>query len=371
MLILPNERAFGMRLMAGVGAYSGERGGWWFTVPGLGGQAPETADPIAWAGDGVILPVTSQPLADALLASRRPFVNITAFPGVPSVGNDNHAIGLMAAEHLLERGFRNFAFAEYDTTIYASQRGEAFRDAIRQARFECIERHRHIPSGGTPEPMDAYAQWLQRLPRPCGVFVFTDARAWAILQAAERLAIRVPDELAILGADNEPFCACTNPPLSSIALDGYQIGYRAAQLLDELMHGAPAPAEPILIPPRHIVVRRSTDALAIADPLVADVIRHIRLNAHRPIDVAELLRDSGVSRRTLERRFLATRGHTPFIEIRNAQLRHAERLLRETDLSISRVARSTAFATLRQLGKIFREEHGISPSAWRKRFRSS
>jgi LacI family transcriptional regulator len=208
---------------------------------------------------------------------------------------------------------------------------------------------------------------LAKLPKPVGIYAANDQLGVRLLDACQRAGIAVPEEVAVVGTENEEtLCAFATPPLSSVRFDGATVGYIAAQMLDRLMNGRAKPAAETLVPPKGIVVRASSDDLVINDRLVAQAARLIRENAAAGISVKDVCRTLGASRSTLERRMVAALKRTPKEEILRLRFREVERLLRDTALTIDAIAAQTGFAHSHYLQAAFKQRHGRTPGEFRR-----
>lgn len=213
--------------------------------------------------------------------------------------------------------------------------------------------------------------WLESLTTPAGVFVATDQLAKLVSDVCWQHRIRVPEQVAILGADNDQaLLEMCNPALSSIDTNGVRVGFEAAALLDGLMAGRRVGQRTVRIPPQGVVLRRSTDLLAIDDDVVAEAVRFIHTHRNRPITVKQVVSELSVSRRSLELRFSRSLRRTPWQEIRRSQIEHVKQMLRETDLPVQDLARSSAFGNSRRLSTIFRQETGATPTGYRRKHRA-
>ena len=329
--------------------------------------------------DGILAEVIDAATAARFRGMRLPVVNVASrlLPGLlPSVTVDNDAIGRAAAQHLHERGHHRFAFVGIPDHRYSDERGQAFADELDRLG------HRVSTSFGWPDhdagtapltPEQDFRQlhdWLASLPRPIGIMACNDIRARHVVQLAMQLGLRVPEDVSVVGADNDELqCELADVPLSSVDVGLERVGYEAAALLDRLMRGEPEPAGPMRIPPAGVVTRRSSDVLAIDDPDVATAVAFIREHADRNIEVEDVLDVVHVSRRTLERRFAAVLGRSPREEIRRVHLDRARSLLSETDLPMPQVAQRAGFANAERLSAIFRRCVGQTPTAYRRQFR--
>lgn len=284
----------------------------------------------------------------------------------PSVISDNTAIGHAGAEHLLKRGFRNLAFCGLADTAYANQRYEGFATRAAQAG-RCVVRY--AMDVGRKDLRDDLHRWLADLPRPCGVMASNDVMAKRIIDICAVHRIDVPWEIAVVGVDDDPMlCTTAATAISSVAIAAEEIGYRAARLLDELMQGAtPAPSGPILIPPRSVVLRQSSDVVAVNDAVVARAIRFIHARVAQPIAVTDVAEHVGLSSRALELRFRATMGCSPSTAIRHARVDLAKKLIDSTTASLCQIAGRSGFRDQAYLSRVFRSVTGMHPQEYRDR----
>jgi LacI family transcriptional regulator len=288
---------------------------------------------------------------------------------------DDYAIGRLAADYLLDLGLRNFGFLGLAGVNFSVLRRKGFIDALASQNLVAEDMREQgytfppdttVPANVSP----AVLAWLLALPKPAGIFCSTDNRAAEVLEVCRLSGIRVPEDVCVLGVDNDELVTkVTHPPLSSIALPTHKIGFEAARLLDELMSGGERPAAPILFPPTGVVARQSTNLLSIADPDVLAAVRYIREQVHRQVTVRDLLRAVPVNRRYLERKFKQHLGRTPLQEIRRVRLEKAKQLLSETELSMPAVARRSGFPNAARLANVFHDGTGMTPSQYRKAFR--
>jgi LacI family transcriptional regulator len=303
---------------------------------------------------------------------------------------DDVATGELAAKHFLERGFRHFGFFGVPWMRWSREREAGFRAEIERtfrARAEAAGNGDSSSNNFTfasysvadavaraafgdslKQRAAAMGAWLKSLPKPLAVLAANDLWGSELVQAAREQGLNVPDDVAVLGVDNEELlCEIAHPPLSSIRLGGEQIGRAAVALLGQLLQGK-TPKQPLQrIPPMGIVTRQSTDVLAVEDPDVAAAIRHIRRHAVEGLSVKQLLDSIAVNRRTLERRFVSVLGHTPLDEIRRVRMERAKALL-QTDLPIYDVAARCGFATPEYLATSFLQATGTTPTAYRRQF---
>ena len=218
--------------------------------------------------------------------------------------------------------------------------------------------------------MAKLAGWLKELPKPVGILTWNADSGRQVIYAAQEARVKVPEEAALLsGSDDDLLCEVSHIPISAVLVAAEQIGYRAAQTLHRLMLGRPAREAPVLIPPLGIVTRQSTDTLAIPDRALVTAVSFIRENASKPIQVNDVARHAGLSRRVLERRFMQVLARTVAEEIRRAHFERARKLLVETDLSIPEVADAAGFGTPEYFAYVFKRELARTPLKYRKEIR--
>ncbi len=331
-----------------------------------------------WRGDGIISRWSSPAFAAALRKARVAAVDLTHrgdLFGIPRIASDDRAIGRLAAEHLLERGFRSLAFCGYSGMRWSRRRQEGFLEAV--VGTDGAGRVYETPWGGPDaEPWErqqkAIGRWLRRLPRPVGVMACNDDRGLHVLDACRRAGLAVPEEVAVIGVDDDPLlCELCDPPLSSVVPNPERIGYEAAELLDRLMAGEPAGFRERTIPPLGVVTRLSTDVLAVDDARVVAAVRFIREHACHGITVRDVLGHTPLSRTALERHFRRYLGRSPQAEIRAVQLKRVKQLLAETDLKMDQIAELAGFEHPEYLSVVFKRELGLTPGQFRREARAS
>jgi LacI family transcriptional regulator len=295
----------------------------------------------------------------------------------PFVATDDLAVGRMAAEHLLGMGLRNFAFAGEDSFPHARLRAEGFAQTIRDRQpGSRVQEYRHAmpPSRefGDVASEKVFLRWLTGLPHPTGLFAVNDTWAAVIADRCHEADIRVPDDVAILGVDNDDLvCESAWPPLSSIQTSGQRIGYEAARLLDRLMSGRKARTHQVLLPPIQVVARESTNALPTAGRAVTAAVRFIREHSFEPLTVTDVVQAAHVSRRLLEMRFRAELGCSVLDAIHRAHVDRARHLLLDTDMAMPDIAESAGFPNATRMGIVFNRLTGTPPSSYRKQQRIS
>ncbi|MFO0910156.1 MAG: substrate-binding domain-containing protein [Isosphaeraceae bacterium] len=380
-LLVETARGYGRDFLRGVVRYARLHGPWSFYVtPGDFEQALPRMR--SWGGTGIIARIETDRVARAILAAGLPTIALglsekqlrrgNPLSRLSEVVSDSHGAGGMAAEHLMERGLRHFGFVGVAGRIWSLRRQEGFCARLEASGLEalCFEpgRKGQILEWAREEPL--LVEWLLRLPRPVGIMACNDDRGRAVLEACRTAGLRVPEEVAVVGVDNdELLCDLADPPLSSVSLNAEAGGYRAAELLDGLMQGRIRKARRIVVEPLRVVARRSSEVVAIADPDVAGALRYIQEHACEPISVKDVVKALVVSRRALEIRFRKETGRTIHGALIRSRLARAQQLLIETDLPVERVASATGFGRPSYLAQVFREHHGMTPAAFRRQAR--
>jgi LacI family transcriptional regulator len=370
-LLIETSSSYGRGLLKGIARYARLHGPWAFFLE-PGGQ-DENPPPLRdWGVDGVITLLRTRRQAKRLLATRLPIVDLDfTIPGLVPWGvcNDEVGVAKTAAEHLLSRGLRHFAFiggTEPTDSLWETQRRDAFVAAVGEAQ---VYPWTVLPWGREQKRL---ARWLRRLPLPCGVLAAHDQRARHVLEAARLAGLRIPDDLAVLGVDNdETLCELSTPSISSVALDTDAIGYEGARMLHGLLRGRRAPKKTVLVPPLGVVARRSSDLLAMADPAVVAAVRFMDANLGRPIRIADVLGAAGLSRKTLEVRFRKSIGRTPHEELQRRRLDRVKSLLRQTSSPLKQIARAAGFTYVEHLHQVFRRATGMTPSQFRAQGRGT
>jgi LacI family transcriptional regulator len=316
--------------------------------------------------DGVIVMLHDQRTARPFQQARVPVVNTARtlslerlqLAHLHSVLPDDEAVGRMAYRYFRERGFTNFAFCGHPTGDWSLARQRAFAESARADGFEC---------DATVHADQVPARWIASLPRPVAILAANDRYSWYAVDACRIAKRKIPDDVAILGVDNDELTvAMARPALSSIELPGFRIGEEAAALLAALMAGSRVSPVPRLLPPESVISRASTDVLAMNDEAVVQALRFIRANATRPITVDDVLDAVPLGRRSLERRFRQALGRSLLDEIRQVHIERAKRLLCDTTLDMPVIARESGFASAVRFSTVFHQVVGMPPTAFRR-----
>lgn len=359
--------AYGRGVAKGVVNYAKVAGGWHIGLSPAVNVAQVLRD--SHRPEGVVVQAVRQDAIAQIQAMNLPAVNISdtfdEYP-MPTVCSDHRAVAACAVEHLCSRGLKHLAFSGPSSGWYVSQRRAGFVAAVESAG-QGPPAFVHEAGG---RGLGDLSQLLRRGPLPLGVFAAHDHWARLVVSAALAAGLRIPEDVAVVGVDNDELVCETSPvPLSSVAVSAERIGFEAAARLHRLMRGETVEAGRTVLPPQGVVVRQSSDVLAIDDPNVAAAVRYIAENAQRQIGVEDILDHLTISRRQLEKRFRTVLGRSPAAEIRRARIEKAKHLMDTTNLPLSRIAERSGFMDLSLLGKSFRREMGMTPTQYRRRSR--
>jgi LacI family transcriptional regulator len=338
--------------------------------------AREKVIPWGWEGDGILAWLgAGDDLAEFVRQAKKPTVDFSfrrPHLKFTRVLEDHAHAAQLAAEHFLSRGFQNFIFySDTDNWSY-EERGAGFVEALARSGRECswLRWHKSPEFRTDREQWKRKRRWLvsqlNRAPKPLAVFAANDEHALEVLESCETAKIAVPEQVAIVGAENYLLAAdAMRTPISSVDTNLEMLGYRGAQLLDDLMDGKKPPREPIRVPAANIVTRKSSDLLAINHKGVANSLRFIWQHAHQPISVKDLVEVAAMSRRGLHKAFLENVGRTPGQELQRVRIDHAKRLLAESDHKMEVLASMCGYQSANSFCVAFKQATGLSPKQFR------
>lgn len=380
-LLIETSRTYGRGILQGIAQYAHLHGPWsFFTVEReLHSGIPAWLN--TWQGDGVIARIEDRAMAARLRRLGCPVVDVLGqarFAGIPAFDTDARAVARLAADFFFRAGFAHFAYSGYPGLPFSDRRGDAFRDCLRERGQDLLE----LP-GLPPQPkrgdiqaveqhalsaLRRTADWIRAQPRPLAVFACNDVRAQQVLNACRESGLRVPEDVAVMGVDNDDvLCNLCDPPLTSIEPDTARLGHEAARLLDRLMRGERAAAPFTSIPPSRLVERTSTDIIAIDDPVMAQAVRFIRNEIGRGIAVKDVLAHVARSRTDLERRFHRWLGASIHDELLRRRLERVRALLEESSLGLQAIADRSGLSTAAHLCRLFQQHFHLTPSEYRRR----
>ncbi len=331
--------------------------------------------PEHWEGDGVIT------LLNEENSKYLPHIQTLNLPTIgigyalqdhyPVLLGDHAKTGALGAEHFLERNFKNYAFVFFDNSILEKERCAGFEAALEASgKPYHLHKWKNRIRGKTRsyrEVRDWLVKQLEATPKPLAVMAQNDDSAILVLYACIDAGISVPEEVAVLGADNNPLiCDFAPIPLSSVDCDLHSLGYMAGAQLDRIIKGAEAPNQPILSPPQGIVLRRSTDIPAIENLLVSKAVRFIWDHFDEPINVDTIIKLTGMSRSLVYQEFDRAIGRSIAKEITRCRIKKAKALLEETDMSINDIAPACGFAGVVSFCRAFARETGCTATGYRQ-----
>src|ERR1051326_7040083 len=387
-LLIESSRTYGRGILRGIANYAHVHGPWsiYSHERELHSGIPEWLR--TWKGDGIIARIEDRRMANALLRLGHPVVDVLGtkrFPSIVGFDTDAKAVARLAADFFLRSGFRNLAFCGYRGIPFSDRREAAFAEHLSKygvkvrifapkvlryppAHIQAVEQ-----SGLAAEK--AIAGWLRKQPRPLALFACNDVRAQQALNACREHGIKVPEEIAVIGVnDDDVLCSLCEPPLTSIQPDTERLGYEAAEVLDQMIKGKRPKIEMVQIPPMRVVERTSTDVVPIDDPITVQAVRFIRDHVDRGIGVKDVLAHVNRSRTDLEGRFRRWLHTSIRAEIVRRRIDRVCSLLQQTDLTLDEIAKGAGISTTAHLCRMFQHKLGQTPSDYRhwhkKRFQA-
>lgn len=375
VLLINPSRKYTRGILRGIAEYARLQGLWTFYRP-LEYREAKAEQQLVEAlqrlrPDGIFM--REPPQARAIIEMGIPTV---CFPysretieGVVNVVTEHESVAQIAADHLLSLGLSHFAYCGFDDWWWSRRRRDSFRTRIGQGGFEVEV---YASSGAAPErtwdkELPHIMSWLRRLPKPIGVMACNDDRGELVIEACKTEGFKVPDDVAIVGVDNDTLiCDLCSPRLSSVAWTLEKAGYEAAETLDRLIRGREKGRPTLWIHPTHVVARPSTDVLAIEDEDVVAALRYIRRCGQFSIGVQQVVERTGLSRRALEQRFRKALGRSIHDEIERVRLELIMQMLAETQKNVGEIARALGFPDAAHVSRFFRKAKGISPMTYRR-----
>ena len=380
ILIIERSRSFGRGLLHGIIQYSNLHGPWlYYMKPEFYRQGKGKSQ--KWLtgldADGIIAHTWDPVFIDSIINLGLPAVICGLDkPKRKScrLYTDETGAGRMAAEYFMERGFSYFAFCGFDDMIWSQQKCDGFKRTLADAGFQTFiyrqPRMKRLRKSPNEQPI--IAAWLKSLPKPLALMTCNDDRGLEVLAACRIAKCEVPNDIAILGVDNdELICNSSYPQLSSIVLSTERAGYEAANVLDKLMRGHQIAEneKEVTIQPLYIVTRQSTDITAINDKIVAQAVSFIRRHPREIIQVGDVADAVGISRRALEQHFRKALDHSVHDEIKNARVNQMANMLIGTNMSVSQIANLLGYPyQINNISRYFKQQKGMSPIDYRKKF---
>jgi LacI family transcriptional regulator len=370
-VLVDTSRSYGRDIVRGIRRYVAEQGPWslYLESRDLRSSFPDWLK--KWPGDGILARTADSGLLRQLKATKLPVIELRTTVlkhPFPYIGMDNPVIGERVARHFLDRGFRRFACYLDTSELFFRERCDSFDLTLRAHGFECSVFEAEAAGLSWDQHQRRLAIWLMSLETPCGLFASNDQLGFWLLDAARRAGISVPEQIAVIGAENDKtLCETAWPPLSSVQLRGQTVGFTAAKFLDAWLKNKVMPPKETLITPGDIVVRQSSDIVAVEDERIARALRYIRQHAANSIGVDDVAREVALSRSALERRMKAMIGRSPGEELIRIRFSQVERLLAQTDLTLDAIAERAGFKHPQYMAEAFRKRAGMTPGEYRRR----
>lgn len=357
----------GREVARGVCRYAEQMGNW-ETLLGDELTDPRELSRIASTVEGVILISPNHGQVRTARHLTPPVVAVSCdMPGLPVVNTDDEQIGRVAYQHLRSLGLDHFATFGIGRAPFSNRRQDGFEAASDHGKVQRYRRTLYTSIAADPEELIHAQEFIRSLPTPCGVFATTTWVAATFMRIARDMGLRVPQDFAVLGVtDDDMACEYARPSISTVDDRSRVAGAEAAKLLDRLMDGRPAPACPVIVPCGDVVVRGSSDVLAVSDPDVRSAVELIRTSALGPLRVSDVVEQIPVSRRKLERAFATRLGRTMHDEITRVRIDEARRLLRNTSLPIKEIASMCGFSDDSKFSTAFKKTLGITPRDYRR-----
>jgi LacI family transcriptional regulator len=370
---------YGKNLLRGIARYSKDHGPWTFCrMPGHYRETIGMDGILAWAkewkADGIIGQFYNN---EEVRKFRQANIPVIAqdfkerFDDIPNITGAYRETGRLGAEYFLKKGFKNFAFYGFRNIVWSRERAEGFTERVREAGYD-VHHYERTDS----RAMDlwhykpsALTRWLKSLPKPVALMTCDDNLGNHITEASRQIKIKIPEEVAVLGVDNdEMLCELSDPPLSSIGLDTEKKGYEAARLMHQMIDKKSDKYDDIVVQPTQVTTRVSTDIFASADKYIVDALKYIHDNLDKNLKVNQVLKEVPMSRRSLEKRFVLTTGYPVYEYIYNQRIEKFTQKLLETDMTIFEIALDLGLNDSKNIARQFKQIKGLTPVAYRKKF---
>lgn len=371
-ILVETALASGRSILAGISQYLHEHDDWSVFHPTGHIGSTELKGLEQWDGDGIIARISNKKVLQAVRQKGVPVVDVLgneADANYPLVKCDDRAIGQLVGKHLMAAGHRAFGFFGLDDERYSLEREKSFKKSVadRATFFQSLKiRQGDRDSGQWVENVEQVTAWIESLPKPIGIMVASDQFGPIVMKACQRLEISIPEEVSVVGVDNDrPFCELCRPRLSSVEPDHSRVGYEAARLMDNILTGKDSKTRQIETPPLTLHRRPSSDASAVNDPALVKAMQCIRQNACQGVSVDEVAVASGVSRSVLQRRFREQLGRSIGDMLLDVKLKRARDMLTFTDLPLIDVAERSGFNYQEYLTYIFKKHLDTTPAQYR------
>lgn len=377
LLLADFSEEYFKRILLGVAKFSKEHGPWEFCrmpiyyretlgVEGILKWAVE------WQTSGMLVQMNNDADAEKLKNAGFPVIAqdfMERFSDLPNITGDYYETGKMGADYFLKRGFVNFAYYGFTSFVWSRERGEGFKEYLKERGFDVsffIGDNLYRPEFWYYKP-SALSDWIKGLPKPVAIMACDDNRGQHLTEACKLAGIKIPEEVAVLGVDNDELvCTLSDPPLSSIALNAERAGYEAAKLLNQLMTYPGSIGHDVIVSPIQVITRQSTDIYATPDKEIAKALKYIHQNINTTLMVNTILGEVPLSRRSFEIRFKKVAGVSVHQYILKLKIGRIAKLLVETDKTVNEIAQETGFTDVKNIARLFKQTKGCSPISYRK-----
>ncbi|MFA6402957.1 MAG: XylR family transcriptional regulator [Salinivirgaceae bacterium] len=377
ILLFDISEEYGKSLLTGITKYSKEHGPCLFCRMPLYYRETLGMEKVVefakeWEADGIIAQLYNSSDIKKIIDARIPLIAEDfkeRFSDIPIITGGYIEAGQMGAGYFLNKGFKNFAFYGFKNIVWSRERAEGFEQYVSQHGYQVhYFEHEETPSRELWHyKPSALSRWLISLPKPIAVMACDDERASHITEACKLAKIQIPEEVAVLGVDNDELtCNLSDPPLSSIALNMEQGGYETAKLMNLMIDNNQLNSYNVIVRPTHVITRQSTDITATTDKQISTALKFIHLNIDKNINVDDVLKQIPLSRRALENRFFKVTGSAVYKYICNLRIQKVTNRLLDTDKSIAEIALETGFSESKNLTRLFKQIKGTTPIKYRK-----
>lgn len=379
ILLIDFAEEYSKSLLKGISAYSREFGPWIFCRMPLFHRETVGIDGILkwaqeWGADGIIGQLYNDKEIQKVVEAGIPVIAQDfkeRFADIPNITGAYHETGIFGADYFLKKGFKNFAFYGFKDIVWSRERAEGYEERLARAghKVHYFEHKKARSSELWYYKPSSLSRWLISLPKPIALMTCDDNQGQHITEACRHAGIRIPEEVAVLGVDNDVMiCDLSDPPLSSIALDVEKGGYDAAKLLHHMIKHGTSDYYDVVVKPTQVITRHSTDIYATNDDHIASTLKYIHQNIDKNLHVDEVVKQVPLSRRALEKRFLEITGYPIYKYIFNLRIEKFTKKLLDTDMSVFEIALDMGLNDSKNIARQFKQVKGCKPSEYRSRY---
>ncbi|MBT1698860.1 DNA-binding transcriptional regulator [Fulvivirgaceae bacterium PWU4] len=379
ILLSDFSEEYSKNLLRGITRYSKDHGPWTFCrMPAYYRETIGIDGILEWAkgweADGIIGQFHNAEEAWKFTQAKMPVIAQDfkeRFEDIPNITGAYHETGRLAADYFLKKGFKNFAFYGLKNTVWSRERAEGFEERVNEAGYKVdyFERQHSRSEDLYHYKPSALTRWLKSLPKPIALMACDDNQAYHVAEASRHFNIRIPEEIALLGVDNdEMLCELSDPPISSIGLDTERSGYEAAALMEQMIARKQGTFKDVVVKPTQVVSRMSTDIFASTDKYIVSALKYIHENLDKNLKVDQVLKEVPLSRRSLEKRFVQITGYPVYEYIYNQRIEKFTQKLLETDMTIFEIALDLGLNDSKNIARQFKQIKGLTPVEYRKKY---